>query len=952
MRVVAFISLLVALVAHARVPELDNGLIAARFEVSSSKGGAAAVRTTLFVYEAGKRLELPVCAQGGLYRVVDLAAAQFHSEGFYPYWVRSKERDLEVNRVYSPFALPGSLELVPISAHQAGNSVVLDFERTDAGKLSAIWSLPQGAKTFDVTLRFEPTRKGKFLLGCQLFDARDLDDINRLLLPIMWQQKRFPDKPYLLFDPQTSTPVSLMEYNQGGSPLSVALLAPPDEFKFAWPNQRQMKFGLSIRNQAGKVQPLICGPFDQDGGSEPVVLTFQVLAAKRDWYSAFRTIVDDVYQLRDYRRNVGVNLTDSIFNMIDLMMDDDKGGFWPKAKGFYQIESLNGSTQAAPLMMLSLYYLTADMQLYKRRTLPSIEYTLSRESVHFTPVPENTGHYAPGGMKGPVANYGTTVYGGFWEMSNHLMPVFKAVAFHDHGINFPQGSTHAQSFEEWLERYRITGDKGDLEQAERLADRYIVEHIDTLPEADLGLKPFFLISFLPDWEGLLRLYEETGQQRYLEASVYGARLLTTGIWTFPRIPEGEVTIHPGNRFEGDIPNICMRKGPAEFRLGYDQNPANPRQGVQKNPPRERKVPAWQVSNVGLGFEQPSTLFHPLDKERKARLIYQAVWAPAMLRLAKYTGDRTFETYARNAVLGRWANYPGYYATGQTDLPNDPNYPLIGPDISCIYYHHIPVHLGWSIDYLLSDAFLLSNGRVEFPAEVQNGYAYFDMKCYGHKPGRAFGEDGLWLWLKRGLVNVDNPQVNYIPMDRNGTLFVIFTNQSRTEEHFIASFGGQSVKAARLYNGEGIASAAIGGDRLQFSMPARSVFMVQLPASSLPSPAIHHEVSGVTHTDSFRTVRAADGITAKGTAIQVRPEFWSGYIWLEAKYKDIASAAFYISKDGGPWQKVEDREYPFEYSTGMMTPADRLQWYVSGMSGDGQPFKTELQGMTCNRAVSE
>src|SRR5690606_25524608 len=159
-------------------------------------------------------------------------------------------------------------------------------------------------------------------------------------------------------------------------------------------------------------------------------------------------------------------------------------------------------------------------------------------------------------------------------------------------------------------------------------------------------------------------------------------------------------------------SLITWKGDTLYRLG------KPR---QKGDVTEKKVPNWLVSNVGLGFEQPSTY----KGNGNGRFIMQMGWSAHFLRLAQYTGDETFETYARNAVIGRWVNYPGYYATGFTDLLLNPQSPYEGPDVTGIYYHHIAPHLAWTIDYLVSDAFLQSDGKITFPAERQYGYAYFD-----------------------------------------------------------------------------------------------------------------------------------------------------------------------------------------------------------------------------------
>ena len=73
-------------------------------------------------------------------------------------------------------------------------------------------------------------------------------------------------------------------------------------------------------------------------------------------------------------------------------------------------------------------------------------------------------------------------------------------------------------------------------------------------------------------------------------------------------------------------------------------------------------------------------------------------------------------------------------TGFTDLPQDPAYPLVGPDVTDFYYHHIEPHLAWTIDYLVSDVEMLSDGAIAFPSLRQYGYAYFDSRIFGHAAG--------------------------------------------------------------------------------------------------------------------------------------------------------------------------------------------------------------------------
>jgi hypothetical protein len=117
----------------------------------------------------------------------------------------------------------------------------------------------------------------------------------------------------------------------------------------------------------------------------------------------------------------------------------------------------------------------------------------------------------------------------------------------------------------------------------------------------IGYTPFWLISFVPDWEGLLMMYELTGERRFLDGAVIGARQLMAGLWTQPVFPGGETTIFRGGRYEGDPWNgRLLARGPDETRLGFP---------LRDDSLTEHRAPAWSVSCVGLGFEQPSTLAH-------------------------------------------------------------------------------------------------------------------------------------------------------------------------------------------------------------------------------------------------------------------------------------------------------------------------------------------------------
>jgi hypothetical protein len=882
-------------------------------------------------------------AAEGYFAVLGEATAKLRFAGFYPEWSRGDKAELVTveaggvslktisGKTSNALWQAGSLcRFTPRQAVQKDDGVHIEFDPSPVGKLEALWQLRPGESSTSVSLTFVPAAEGQVTLGYELFFRRDLAKVAEVLLPMMWHRHRLPTHPTTLLDNCTPTPIALAEpVHEPDQPARCfALIGEPADIPFAWPDGRQTHFGLSLADEAGNVQPSIWGPVLGTGAAavhagKTVQFRFRVLVQPGDWYAGYRTAADQIDGLRDYRSNVRVSLTEAALNMIDLLMDDSHGGWWARAKAFDQIESKNGSTQCSPMTMLSLYRLTGSEELYRRRALPTLDFMLSREGPHFSPVPDDTGTYPAGSMNGPVKLFGTGTYGGLWELTGRRTDAFGQIALPENNIR-PTGTTaHCQLFDEWLARYQLTHEKADLDHACELADQYIQTQILTPPAKDLGPTPFFYISFVPDWEGLLRLYEATGRKSYLDAAAFGARQLMTGVWTQPLIPAGQVTIHPGGKFVGDATHMWW-KGPQQYRLGWPPAP----DAIQ-----EKSVPAWEVSNVGLGFEQPSTF----NARAAGRQIYEEAWAPHFLRLYRYTGDRSFLTCARNAIVGRWGNYPGYYATGQTDLPQNPRYPLTGPDVTDIYYHHIPAHLAWTIDYLVSEAEALSDGRINFPALDQHGYAYFDSRIFGHAPGRVFDDAEAWLVLRRGLLSLDNVQINYLTAQSSRAFHVMMTNQSQQEQRVTVNLLPEALAKVtqgwlRIGKDEPV-ELAIDHGHATVTIPARGLAVLSISGISADVRSdIAASDTKMPRPDSM-VILPHGAIETRAAPIQVNPGSWDAYVWSTASPAQAKSATLHYTL-GGEAHVMECQEYPFEFSIPIGDEKSELRFHLDITRPDG------------------
>jgi len=851
--------------------------------------------------------------------------------------------------------------------------VILDFQQEKTGRLQAEWSLENGAKLPVITLRFYPTEAGHYSLGYRLFWKKSLDNVAELLLPPLYLRRGLPEQPVTMLDPYMSTPLTLVQ-TTGKQSWTLGVAGDLSEIPNQWPDGYKPHFGIMLRHADGDLQPSIAGPVPgteaaRVHANQPMTLTFRVLVSDDDWYAAYRNYVDEVLKLTDYRRNYKVSLTDAVYNMIDLIKNDRYSGWWDLGKGFYQIESRNTVSQPTPAVMLSLYRLTADEELYHKRTVPTIEYCLSRNNFHFAPVQINEKfggylHDLSHVMHGPIAAFAPTTFGTMWELSNRRSKAFGDLGCDAKSIGQADENRIVLDIESRKEAlietgvnelsarfnsecmyYASTRDKAALAAAMKDADLYIKTCIKNAPTK---IHEGFWNNKLPDWEGLLSLYELTGEKRYLDAAAFGARQLMVGIWTQPAIPPGDVSV-PVNteQYRERHDALKLYRGDDRFRLGFRST------GELARMPEARQAPAWLVSNVGLGYEGEGSYNDP--RAPLGRFIFESVWAPSFLRLAFYTGDPAFETYARNGVIGRFANYPGYYVQGWVDLQNDPRYPYKGPDFTYIYYHHILAHLGWCIDYLVSDAERQSENKINFPPLRQMGYVYFNYRVYGHAPGNIFDYPKAWLWFNRSVVKADQPQFNYLTAHDDSRLFVILMNQDQVPKSGIVSgdarllgvkeLTGQMVRILDASGKQISNTTSVNGKLAELEVPARE--MRVLVVESLKPSVETHQIcrpqqpgSGVVTVKSdLASEDEKWNVTAYGAPIQMLPGAWTAYVWLDATREQVKMAVLRYSLDGGrTFLEQRKNEYPFDFSVPVAS-APQFEFEISGEDWACNAFKT-------------
>jgi len=844
----------------------------------------------------------------------------------------------------APWSSAQCLALHPASVHQRdAQTVELGFPQTAAGQLTATWHLASEQPAAEVALRFAPAAPGYYSLGYHGPLACAASEADFLLLPFLYQGRRFPEVPSVMLNALTPTPLAMV--NRGG--VSCAVVGDPREIPFAWPTNQNSRYAFALRNETGAAQPLLYSPVLGLAGSVseggPVESHFRVWLQHGDWYAAYRRIADEVFALQDYRRPIEASLSDAALNLVDLIRNEEAAGWNARAKGPWNIESRNTVSQVSPLTYLSIYLLTGDEDFYQRFARPSLEFLLSRPGPHFAAEHEiwdNYYHHQP--MRGPGAFFGASTFASAYAMTQGRSAVFGSLCRDENGAaRITHGNGHTQPFADHLALYRLTGEQRWLDAATTAADKYIAANITTLPTRDLGEMPFVNVSFTPDWEGLLQMYEATGQPRFLDAAVEGARWHMTSLWTQPMIPTGETTIHPGGVY--DAQRHIWWFGDKLFRRGIYEGPAS-FESPYPPPPKlpEKRVPAWEVSQVGLGLEQPSTY----NRKGPDANIMMNAWAPSLLRLSRPEAEQEFRDAARNAVIGRFANYPGYYLDGATTEYQRADYPIKGPDVTSLYVHHIPPTAAYALDFIFSDAEMRSEGAISFPYVRQCGYVWFDSRLYGHAPGKVYGETA-WPWLHRTAIQLDNINVDRVLAEGRGKFHAILLNQVHEPQKVRVTFDekvlGRPVDGAALavrLDNQPAPQLTIHGNSVELTLRPLGIATLTLDGVKIDVPT--HRVAPPDHftlpekPGLRRVAFAGTSLEAVGTEIQVAPFAWRDlYVYVTAAIDDVKAATLRYRVGDGPEQHIEGRQFPWEFSARIDDLHAPISWQVDIETADGR-----------------
>lgn len=836
------------------------------------------------------------------------------------------------NRTADLFYAGNTVVVTANKAQIENNSIRFVFEKNDAFDLAATLRLSDAPREPVLEFRFQPHAHGYYSVGFTGMPEAKQTDFEEIWQPMIWQEKRFPDLPYMTLAYRCTLPATMVRVKEQ----CLGLVADPEELPFdPLPLFDNSRFGVAVRNAKGNAQPMIFAPALGGQGSlmdagDSFDFRIRLVSTSGNCSDAYEQIAREVYRFSDYRRNAIASLNETLNNMLDYGMSE-YSHFIEELKGSSYSTDVPGAVKnVSSLNPLEMALVTDNPNIYQQRAYPLIEYMLSREKFLFSLDRKQKIQNPSRNMTGPCAPLTELVT--LYDVFNRSNPVFLTIAEKMYGTDRTLNLDVVEKGDSWknpLALYKATGEKAYLDKAMAGADAYLDRRVDYLqtdfndPDAG-GL--FFWTGYAPRWIDLIELYEQTGEKRYLKAAQTGARRFAMFVWMCPAIPDQDILVNKG----GKAPLYWYLKG-----KGHNQMYCP-----------EEEVPAWRLSEIGLTPESSGTC-------NGHRAIFMANYAPWMLRLGYYANDRFLSDIARSAVIGRYRNFPGYHInTARTTIYEKADYPLRDHkelSVNSFHYNHIFPMMSMLFDYMVTDVFVRSQGQVAFPSQFIEGYAYLQNKFYGHKPGEWYGLKDVYLWMPQGILECDNVELNYLTARSGDKLLIAFTNQSNENvtataslnKSLVGNLAGKTKQARNRKQNKTQGSLAVVDGTFEVSVNPQGITTVEIDDVEI-TPVFQPTILKQSDADAWSSDYLEIPFGNARAMILRGVENDNAYIYLQLD-DDAFSAVTLHYEQAGSWKTIHDYAFPYEFTVPLDSTATEFEFYlsgtdVSGNKGRSNPFR--------------
>jgi len=661
--------------------------------------------------------------------------------------------------------------------------------------------------------------------------------------------------------------------------LSAAIVADSACSPFRIPNRDNSLFGLMLQSEGGFLKPMAFAPIM--GGANSKLKKGQsvefavryILTPENDWMKVFKRIAVDYYGFKDMRDNSGAgSLNDAFFDTIDYLKNADGNNYamWHDEQKYYDYWCDNtGIFKPFSLLYgLSACVVADDLEFYDTRVLPHTEFTLSRKDSVFAPYEVEDNNMVRTRNRNLGSAYcGTAELLGiasFYGMKTpYIADMIKRKGF-------------ADSYEDALAKAEFTGDASAVKDA--------LSKIKTRTKDKR-------VTFI-QYQDYLDLYDATHEPYLLELARIGAYSQLTNMNFFPEVRDVLTEVDEGGSPVHD------------HSYGRHKSWGFPR--PQKYPIPAQTVPQWRVSLNGL--ESPAY-----------RGEYWMHHHGQLMRLGALTNDELLKNVARWGFVGRFAMFPGDNRSKLSlisEYKGVVNNPMWMLTFATVNPGHAWEFVGELLDFLVSDAFEKSGGAIDFPSRAMPE-SPFRVRVYGDRAGKFYDAACARLWMPKGLVHIDNKQIDYLSAYDGDNFYIAFLNRSAAAETFKVSFDPKRLEVRGAARGLDAVSKGknfdFDGGASALEIPPKGILALAIPAKlTLGLQAVLFDGSKPLGAQSFAELKADFG-TVYAYLLKLGDKRISAHIYTDALPSDTISARLKYRIDNGEWRELEDAIFPYEYT---------------------------------------
>ena len=248
-------------------------------------------------------------------------------------------------------------------------------------------------------------------------------------------------------------------------------------------------------------------------------------------------------------------------------------------------------------------------------------------------------------------------------------------------------------------------------------------------------------------------------------------------------------------------------------------------------------------------------------------------------------------------------------------------------------------LSMLVDYLVTDAHVRSGGRIDFPYNYSEGYAYMQNKAYGAMQGTFFGRDDALLWMPKGLLQVPD-QINFITARGTNDFYLALMNESQGDliaevilrDDLLPGMAQGSYEVEIVSDGNETSTTLVGG-RMRVPVKARGLTALVVKGLKV-IPAFQNKIADLDATAAWDLdLLDLRGAAGRAMVLNLGSEKCYAYVYLEYHKHDYTKVEM-VYRSGHGEMRLQKKQFPWEFTVPLGAEVESFTCTLFGHQADG------------------